>query len=111
VPATGYADVPGRAETVCVMLPDDTTAVTVSRRALVADAGVDRPLVMTIRPFASTAYALAEMPITETPSTLVTSGLGGPMCFSFENPVSARAADGVAQAYLYFAQVVTLQSR
>jgi hypothetical protein len=111
VPATGYADLPVRPETVCVVLPDDTTAVTVSRRALVAEAGVDRPLVMTIRPFASTAHALAEMPIAETPSTLVTTGLGGMTCFSFENLVSSRAADGVAQAYLYFAQVVTIQSR
>ena len=112
VPASGYVEgtrtIPGE---LCAMLPAEASIVTVSRRALVPEAGTDRRLTMTITPFASTADPLVEkVNIRERRSVLLPE-LGGETCCSFENAVAPRQAQDVAQAYKYFAQIVTLEVR
>jgi hypothetical protein len=112
VPASGYVEgtrtIPGD---LCVMLPEEATTVTVSRRAFVPEAGTDRPLRMTIRPYISTAYPLVENINIQEPVSLTLPGLGYETCFEFENSLSARQAQGVAQAYKYYAQIATIEVR
>ena len=94
----------------CVYLPLEATTVTVSRRPLVPEAGGDRPLWMSIRPYVSTAFPLVERANVMASMTLTIPELGYETCFSFENRVFPREAQ-VAQAYKYFAQVVSVEVR
>jgi hypothetical protein len=113
VPATIDGDKQQAYTNLCVVLPDAATTVTVGRRALVPEAGVDRPLWMTIRPYASTAYPLLERTniSSATATTYTLPGLGDETCFFFENTVAQQQAASVAQSYKYFAQIVTLEVR
>jgi len=43
--------------------------------------------------------------------TLAFPGVTGPVSLSFENQIAAREAETVAQAYRYFAQIVSLEVR
>ena len=94
----------------CVYLPPEATTVSVSRRPLVPEAGGDRPLWMTIRPYVSTAFPLVERANVIASMMLTIPELGHETCFSFENRVFPREAQ-VAQAYKYFAQVVSVEVR
>ena len=94
----------------CVYLPQEATAVTVSRRPLVPEAGGDRPLWMSIRPYVSTAAPIIDRANVLSSMTLTIPDLGYETCFSFENQVHPREAQ-VAQAYKHFAQVVSLEVR
>jgi hypothetical protein len=111
VPASVGAGQDVATQTTCMVLPPGASSLTVSRRALVPAAGDDRPLSMIARPYASTAHALAEVDDLRGTLTLALPGTGGETCFSFENGVTPERADGVAQAYKYFAQVVAIEAR
>ena len=113
VPATLDGDTRQPYTDLCVFLPEEAATVTVARRALVQAAGDDRPLLMTIQPYASTANPLLErMEIpSATETTLALPELGYETCFSFANVVARQQAAGVAQSYKYFAQIVTLEVR
>jgi hypothetical protein len=95
---------------VCVELPAEATTVTVARRAYVPQNGTDRPFLMTIRPFASTAHALVENVSIREPLTLTFALLGGGTCFTFDNPLLTSEAN-VAQPYKAYAQVATIEVR
>ena len=111
VPATVDGDERLVGTDLCVFLPEEATTVTVSRRALVPEAGVDRPLWMTIQPYVSTAYPLLERANIQGTTTLTFPELGYETCFSFDNTIAQRQAQSVAQSYKYFAQIVTLEVR
>jgi hypothetical protein len=112
VPADGTADDNAvRPTGMCVYLPEEAATVTVSRRPLVAEAGGGHPLWMTISPYASTAFPLIEKANVMGSMTLTIPELGYETCFSFENRVYPREAQEVAQAYKYFAQVVSIEVR
>ena len=111
VPAGVIARDPGLPTELCVYLSDEATTVAVSRRPLVPEAGGDRPLWMTIRPYVSTAYPLVEKANVRERLTLTIPELGYETCFSFENRIFPREAESVPQAYKYFAQSVSLEVR
>ena len=96
---------------VCLVLPTGTTSVTVARHPLIRSAGTDRPVIMTIRPFSSTADPVALDVVVLDPVVVNDARLGGYPCFTFENPVSAEDAAGVAQPYKQFAQILTIEAR
>ncbi|MDP8924629.1 MAG: hypothetical protein M3O34_17375 [Chloroflexota bacterium] len=95
----------------CVFLPEEASIVSATRRPLVPEAGSDRPLWMTIRPYVSTALPLVERVNIQESLTLTLPELGYETCFTFENGIAPREAQGVAQAYKYYAQVVSLEIR
>lgn len=112
VPADVTADDRGvRPTGLCAYLPQEATTVSVSRRPLVPEAGADRPLWMTITPYVTTAYPLVERANVGASMALTIPELGYETCFSFENWAYPREAEGVAQAYKYFAQIVSLEVR
>ena len=92
------------------MLPEEASTVTVSRRAFVPDAGTDRQLTMTITPFVSTAFPLVEKVSIQDTLSLTLPQLGYEACFSFLNELAPREARA-AQAYKYYAQIVTIEVR
>ncbi len=112
IPAAVPADGTTPAQEVCLVLPYGTTTATISRLAAVRAAGLDRPIIMTVRPFAVTgAEPLAERVAVREPVVLTDPRLAGVTCFGFENPISAEEASGVAKPYQYFAQEVTIETR
>ena len=97
--------------TMCVFLPAEASTVTATRYPLVAEAGSDRPLWMTIQAYISTVPPLIERVNVRETLSLTIPELGSETCFSFENVVAPRQAQSVAQAYKYFAQVVSIEVR
>ncbi len=95
----------------CVYLPEEAATITVAKYPLVAEAGSDRPLYMSIRPYVSTAFPLVERVNVAGDMSLTIPELGYETCFSFENQMYPREMQGVAQGYKYFAQVVHLEVR
>jgi hypothetical protein len=95
----------------CAFLPEEATTVSVARRPLVPEAGGDRPLWMTIRPYVSTASPLVERAYVADRLVITLPQLGYETCFTFENTISEGEAQGAAQAYKYFAQIVGLEVR
>jgi len=85
--------------------------VKVSRSPFVAEAGTNRPLYMSIRPWVSTANPILERVNVTSDMTLTIPDLGAETCFEFENTMGAFEARGVAQSYKYFAQVVSIEVR
>ncbi len=76
-------------------------------------AGVNRRLVMTVQPYITTSYPIAENVSVGERLSLTLPELGYETCFSFENAVSTREvqAAGLAQPYKAFAQIVTIEVR
>ncbi len=109
VPAT-LAD-ERRPTSTCVYLPIEASTVKVSRRPLVAEAGGNRSVYMSIRPYTSTAYPYVERVNVSSDLSLTIPDIGAETCFEFENPMGAFESQGVAQSYKYFAQVVSLEVR
>ena len=111
VPASGYVAGSRSIESeLCVMLPTEATSVTVTRRAFVPENGTDRPLTMSIRPYVSTAFPLAEKVSIRDTVTLELPDLGSETCFSFLNELAPSQAKQ-AQPYKSYAQIVTIQVR
>jgi hypothetical protein len=111
VAASGYiAGEPPRPESLCVMLPDEASSVTLARRAFLPETGTDRPLTMSITPFVSTAHPLVlERELRDT-VTLALPQLGGETCFTFRNELAPGQGVG-PQLYKRYAQIVTIQVR
>src|SRR5215210_3134654 len=95
----------------CVYLPTEASTVTVSRTPFVAETGTGRPIYMSIRPYVSTASPILERMSITADMSLTLPELGAETCFSFENQVGAFEAQGVAQSYKYFAQIVHVEVR
>ncbi len=112
VPA-GLSDEGTAVTDLCVDLSAEATTITVSRRPFVSEAGSDRPLYMSIRPYVSTALPLVERAMLTGDMSMTIPELGAETCFSFENQVGRREveAHGMPQPYKYFAQVVHLEVR
>ena len=95
----------------CAVLPDEATTLIVTRRAYVPETGTMRPLWMTVRPFVSTAYPLVDRANVQGVVTLFIPELGHGTCFHFDYTVPQAQAQGVAQSYKHFGQVVTIEVR
>lgn len=95
----------------CAVLPDEATTLIVTRRAYVPETGTMRPLWMTVRPFVSTAYPLVDRANVQGAVTLFIPELGHGTCFHFDYTVPQAQAQGVAQFYKHFGQVVTIEVR
>jgi len=109
--ASGYIEGDRPQESsLCVMLPDEASTVTVTRRPFVPEAGTDRPLTMTVRPFVSTAFPLVEKVNILDTLSLTLPQLGGETCFSFMNALAPREVKA-AQPYKYYAQIMTIEVR
>jgi len=109
VPATFPDD--RRPTSTCVYLPAEASVVKVSRRPFVEEAKETRPLYMSIRPWVSTATPIVERVNITSDLVLTIPELGYETCFEFENTMGQFEAQGVAQSYKYFAQVVSLEVR
>lgn len=111
VSATGYLDDRIIPTEFCAYLPEEASMVTISRRSLVPEVGITRPLTMSIMPYASTTRPLVDKANVDGTMTLSIPQLGFETCFTFENRISASEGQAVAQAYKYFAQIVSIEVR
>jgi hypothetical protein len=111
VTASGYVNDDVSSTDLCVYLPMEASIVKVLRRPLVPETGSDRQLYMDIRPMVSTAFPLIERASIRGEMALTVPELGGETCFTFENRIFPREAQGVAQAYKHFAQIVSIEVR
>jgi hypothetical protein len=111
VPASAGADGRALAENVCLLLPDATSTVTISRVPLIRATGADRPVMVTVRSLGSPGDVIGASLMARDPFVVTDRRLGGYPCFRFEIAVSAEETAGVEQPSSYFAQIVTIEAR